>query len=353
MKSFIIKYCREPIILVFSVVSRQFQPFLGITLLSLLPAFLYGCDAPLALPHQSSETATRISTEAVSGMVREMDIFVFCNDRMQKLDCYQKVNDPGSWNHELISSSGKRIIFICANSRKTMMDWRVITSLSSFKNITSSLEEEDMHTPFMSGMIEVDAGREDKCKPLALSPLYSIININSIRCDFTGRPYAGERLEEVKVYLTNVNAECRILDHSEIRPTRIINAGRLREEDISMFVNPDLIFKHIPESIGKQALYPEILLICYPNNSQSEGPGAPFTRLVIEGKIQGETFYWPININRENGGYGIGRHEKYIYDLTITRKGTKDPDTPVIKEDIDIIFKIERWNEKEDCEVTF
>ena len=87
--------------------------------------------------------------------------------------------------------------------------------------------------------------------------------------------------------------------------------------------------------------------------SEQFGPGTPFTRLVIEGKIQGETFYWPLDINKEDGGYGIGRNERYIYDITITRKGTKDPDSPVRKEDIDINFNVEKWNEKEGCEVIF
>jgi hypothetical protein len=58
-------------------------------------------------------------------------------------------------------------------------------------------------------------------------------------------------------------------------------------------------------------------------------------------------------INKENEGYGIGRNEKYIFDIKITRKGTNDPDKPVSKEDIDIIFNIEKWNEKEDYGVIF
>ncbi len=353
MKYFV-KYCRELIFLLFSVYSVLFPPFLGtLTLLSFLPAFLYGCNAPLALPDSSPETVTKISMEAISGKIGDLDIFVFRNDRMQKLDCYQKVEDPASWNNELVSSSGERIIAVCANSGMSASDWTAITSLSYLGNLSFSLENESIRHPFMCGLAEITAGNDSRNKALYIRPLISIVEIRNIKCDFKGRPYAGEVLEDVRVYLTNINAECRIMEDSEILPTRIINAGRLREDEMAMMSDPGLIVRDIEGQIGEEGLRPKIQLICYPNNSIREGPGTPFTRLVIEGKIKGETFYWPMNINKENEGYGIGRNERYIYEITITRKGTKDPDIPVSKEDIDINFNIEKWNEKEDCEIIF
>ena len=354
MKTNKIKYCREMIFLVISVCSEHFPPFLGtLTLLSFLPAFLYGCDAPQALPRTASETVTRISLETVSMQVEEMDIFVFRNDRLQKLDCYQRVEDPLSWNNDLISSFGEMIIAVCANSSKAFSEWYSLSSLSHLGSLTYSLENESQTRPFMSGMAETSAGPEYRNVSICLRPLFSIVELRSIRCDFSGRPYDGEILEEVKVYLTNVNAECRILDEQDILPTRIVNAGEVREDDMDMFTDPSIIYRSIEGSIGKTAVKPDIQLICYPNNSMTEGPGTPFTRLVIEGKIKGETFYWPLNINKENEGYGIGRNEKYTFDVKITRKGTKDPDIPVSKEDIEINLKIEKWDERQDCAIIF
>ncbi len=351
----IVKYCREQILLLFSVYSVHFPPFLGtFTLLSFLPAFLYGCNAPQALPDSSiPEIVTKISTEAISGKIADLDIFVFRNDRMQRLDCYQKVEDPASWNNEVVSSSGERIIAVCANSGMSAGEWASITSLSYLRNLSFSLENESIAHPFMYGVAEVSPGSSSKNKTLYIRPLMSIVELRSIKCDFRGRPYAGEVLEDVRVYLTNVNAEYRIMEDSEILPTRIINAGRLREEDVALMSDPGMIVRDIEGTIGEKVWRPGIQLACYPNNSTTEGPGTPFTRLVIEGKIKGETFYWPLNINKEDNGYGIGRNERYRYDITITRKGTKDPDTPVRKEDIDINFSIEKWDEKQECEVIF
>ena len=353
MKKDFVIYCRELIFLVLSIYSDYFPPFLGITLLSVLPAFLYGCNAPPALPGSPSETVTRITMEAISGKIGDLDIFVFHNDRMQKLDCYQKVSDPVSWNNAVVSSSGERVIAVCANSGMAAGEWASIRSLSYLRDLSFSLEDESIGHPFMCGIAEISSGKTSKNKSIYIRPLLSIVELKSLKCDFSGRPYADETLEDIKVYLTNVNAECRIMEDSEILPSRIINSGRLREEDVNGFADPSLIVERVEGSIGGKTVKTDICLICYPNNSVKEGPGTPFTRLVIEGKIKGETFYWPLNINKENKGYGIGRNERYIFDITITRKGTKDPDTPVSKEDIDINFIIEKWNEKEDCEIIF
>lgn len=354
MKTHIGTYCRECIFLAISVYSELFPPFLGtLTLLSFLPAFLYGCDVPQASPATKGEAVTRISMESASGRIKDLDIFVFRDDKLQKLDCYQKVEDPSSWNNELISSYGDRIIVVCANTGRTTEDWFSITSLSWLGSLTMSLEDDSLQHPFLSGTASVYIEDEVDHTDILLRPLFSIVELRSIRCDFSERPYAGESLEDVKVYLTNVNAECAILESNGILPSRIINAGGLREEDMLMFPDPSVISREMDGSIMESTIYPDIHLACYPNNSVSEGPGTPFTRLVIEGKVQGETFYWPLDINRTDGGYGIGRNERYIYDLTITRKGTKDPDIPVRTEDIDIKFSIEKWDEKEDCSVMF
>lgn len=354
MKKHIEKYCRESISLANTVCSDSFPPFLGLfTLISLLPAFLYGCNVPQALPSAQRGAVTKVMATSSQGQINELDIFVFNDDKMQRLDSYQKVTDPLSWNHELISGSGDRIITVCANSSKCVEDWFSISSMSSLEEMTASLEEEDRRSPKMNGSAWISDLHDNGHASITLSPIFSIVKVNSIRCDFSRRPYAGERLEDVKVYLTNVNAECRILDKEDILPIRIINAGRLHEEDLRMFPDPSILTDQINENIGPAAVYPGIEFICYPNNSTAEGPGTPFTRLVIEGKVQGETFYWPLNINRDDGGYGVGRNERYVYDITINRKGTKDPDIPVRTEDMDISFKIEKWNEKEEYAVIF
>lgn len=354
MKQDLKNTCREIIYLFITLYSDFVQPFLGtFTLFIFLPAFFYGCGVPQTSPDPIGKSSVKIGLTKVRHNIGHLDILTFRNDRLQKLDCYQKVDDYSCWDKEVTSGSGDRIIAVCANSNKDLEDWSYVSSMSYMKEITVSLEEESLSHPFMSGLSEVDAGQEGRYTEIMMSPIYSSVELRSISCDFSDRPYAGESITDVRVYLTNVNAECRILDTEDIRPARIINAGMLREDDLAQFENPEIIVRYLDGEIDQDTVYPDIRLICYPNNSISEGPGTPFTRLVIEGKIAGETFYWPVNINRDEEGYGIGRNERYIYDLKITRKGTKDPDVPVKVGEMTINFDIEKWEERKDYPILF
>ena len=82
----------------------------------------------------------------------------------------------------------------------------------------------------------------------------------------------------------------------------------LNPDDIRHFMNPGLVVGKIADMIGMEPSRPEICFLCYPNCAEDEGPGTPFTRLVIEGQIDGDTYYWPIDINRQEDRKGIGRN---------------------------------------------
>lgn len=347
--------CREHLFSVISVYfSKPILPFLGtLTLLNILPAFLYGCSVPEPLPQHLQEKTVNICLTKTSGDINELDIFVFEDDRMQRLDCYQKITDPLSWNEEVVSGNGDRLIAVCANSRKSIQDWSFLSSLAALKEIRMQLEDDSIESPFMSGIMSVPSGESGRQAVMNILPLYCSVELRSLCCDFSDKPYAGEKMTDVKVYLTNVNGECGIFDTNDILPSRIINAGRLCEEDMDMLPAPSMLMREIPGEVGRNIIYPDINLICYPNNSNSESPGTPFTRLVIEGKISGSKYYWPININREDSGGGVCRNERYIYNVRITRKGSTDPDIPVKTEDMDIRLTIEKWTEKEDYPIIF
>lgn len=346
------KYCREHIYSLISVFSETILPFLGaLTLLNILPAFLYGCSFPEQLPPLPASVTVGLT--GTQSRIDELDVFVFKNDRMQKLDCYQKIRDPASWDKEVVSGYGDRLIAVCANSQKDIMDWVGISSLPSLQSCRMSLEDESPVYPFMCGIQEVSAEKEGRYTDMTISPLSGTVQLRSICCDFTEKPYAGAKLTDAKAYLTNVNAECSFFDDKDILPTRIINSGGLCVEDMKAMKDASMLYGDFSKDIGRNVINPGFSFICYPNNSVNESPGTPFTRLVIEGKILGETYYWPIDINRENGGNGICRNEKYIYDLRITRKGSTDPDIPVRAEDIDIIFEVRKWEEQEAYEVRF
>ncbi len=335
---------------------RLISPFLGKYLLSLLPAFSYGCTKTADPPKPfMDDIHTKISVPAPSMEINTLDVFVFKDDRFSKLDCYQRFDNMGDWQDAVVSSGGERIITALANTPYAREDWLKVSSRSYLKDIMINLEDETREFPVMTGELSIDTYNKNSLpRTLSLIPLASEIRLNTICCDFSGKAYAGEKITDAKVYLTNVNAECGILEERETYPKRIINTGRLREEDMEKFTNPDLIMQEIPKGIGSQTSYVAISLWCYQNCHQKESPGSPYTRLVIEGKISGQTYYWPIDINREaEEEAGIWRGKCYSFNIKITTKGASDPDIPVKTDEIIINQEVAKWKEIQEYEVSF
>jgi hypothetical protein len=74
---------------------------------------------------------------------------------------------------------------------------------------------------------------------------------------------------------------------------------------------------------------------------------------VIEGKVNGKTYYWPLNINRDRGGRGIERNKRYIYDIRLTRLGMDSPDMAIELYDNEVKMEVMEWEEKEEYSVRF
>lgn len=334
------------------------QPVLGImTLLCVLPALVYCCSgSPETIMPAPAGFATTVDLKQKPSEIESLDIFVFYDDIFQKLDCYQRFSDMKAWNGRVVSGNGQRILTAIANSPYERDDWLSLKSRSHLKDFRVNLEDESGDRAVMTGEVTVSA-RQGNSLPseLVLRPLSCEIVLRSISCDFTGKPYKNERITDVRVYLTNVNAETSILSDDTGGPSRIINAGGLCEEDLEAFENKDIILRDIRPGIGINVIYPDIRLRCYRNRSITESPGTPFTRLVIEGVLDGHLYYWPIDINRDKDSdeAGIIGGQRYIFDIRITRKGSSDPDIPVRTEDIVISQTIAEWKEKESYTVTF
>ena len=248
---------------------------------------------------------------------------------------------------------------IIANSSYSKKDWRHINSFEGLYEETALLEQESTGYHIMTSVLEISSADRHIYRA-DMERLSSGIRINSIRTDFSGREYDDEPLTDVKVYLTNVNASCMLLRHEGFRPELIVNPGFLDMSAVSGFKDTGIIYREIDEDIGEDAVYPDISLFCYPNDAVEETAGSPFTRLVIEGRIRGETYWYPITINRGDfgiasggDGRGIGRNMMYSYDITIRRTGTKDPDIPVSLEDVTISCPVEPWEEIDNGTVSF
>lgn len=327
-------------------------------LLFCFPAFAAGCLA--VLPSANDVTAGQTAlihatTKSIDyGTVRETDIFVFNDDALGRLESYQRtaVDPEGEYAVDIASAKGRKRVVMIANSNRDRTAWNGIRSYEGLQKATARLQDEDMSFPTMYGETVFTAGDGNPHR-ITLRPIVSEIHLRTLRCDFSGTEYEYEKMKNVRVYLTNINSECRIMQENVFRPISTVNTGGLSHEDMGTFRHPEIIYAETGTDIGYGIFDSAIRLYCYPNESTEETPGTPFTRLVIEGEICGRTWYYPISINRKDGNCGIGRNCSYIYNITIRRAGSSDPDCPVGAEAITADCQIIPWEERNEEEITF
>ena len=327
------------------------------SIMTLLP-LLFSCQDILESPEETDDLECHTIMK-VSGSHRglagsSLDIFTFDSSKAGLLDSYQRCEGFSGSELYLRSGSGEKNVFACSDGQRSRQEWSIVNSRESLDGLYADLRKERRAHLCMTGSASMDAGSGQVCD-IRMRTLTSEIVLNSVSCDFSGRAYQDREISDVRVYLTNVNAQCRLTAEGEVMPVEIINAGGLDEEDLSQMAEPDMLVQEIPEGITEDVSEVGISLLCYPNASRKESPGTPFTRLVIEGKIDGETFWWPIDINREDGieEPGIHRCRQYIYDVTITRKGSHDPDKTVETDAVRLQLNIKPWEEKDRYQVSF
>lgn len=330
---------------------------LGISVVALTPALSCSTtdnlqpSALMELNYGTKAQELAVTSGPEHEMIRTLDILIFGTDSLQRLESYQRFEAPAADRIFLATTAGDKQVFACANSRYEAEDWMKVNSVYGLEDFCVELESERRDFPTMSGACSISAG-ETSGGVLSMRRLTCEIVLNSIRCDFRGKPYEGEPMQDARIYLINVNAQSRIFDDSDGKPLKIVNVGSMNVADTDKFEEPDLIVQDLTARIGEEALFPGISLRCCPNHGTEESPGSPFTRLVIEGKVQGETYYWAVTVNRDEGS-GIESACRYIYDITIRRKGSRDPDSPASIEDIGFIYKETEWEEKEPYTVFF
>ena len=338
-------------ILYFSMILRNLHlaPVPGY-LLTMVPAMICGCsgDKLHEAPVRHNNVILSSSHDYKTAGGSTLDIFAFENDRLKKLDSYQRIEDFEG-NHVVLSSTGgEKIFFLCADGQRKRYEWSDISSYHSLGDVYCHLEHETHERRVMTGEAVSVAG--DRTDAVLLKPLTSEIVLKAICCDFSGTPYARSVIRDMKAYITNVNASYPLL-HTENSPAiRIINMGMLTSSDLRQFRSKDIIMQEIAAEVDRTTIYPDACFLCYPNTPEYESPGSPFTRLVIEGKIDSHTYYWPMTVNAPEG---ITRGCRYVYDIFIRRKGVTDPDIPVDPTSIDIKMSIRKWNKIEEYSVGF
>lgn len=236
------------------------------------------------------------------------------------------------------SSSAAETVVALSNYPDT--SWSGLRTFASLSDLSFRLENENPSAPMMYG-----TGRTGRSGTITLQPMLARITIRSVACDFSTRPYASEKLQQVKAYLTYASRECRPFAQ-DASPSSWLNAGHLDEVETASFSHPEAILREISPALGGR-IYPKIDFYCYPNPSDGQEFGRPVTRLVLEGILQGTTYYYPIDLP------GLEGNVQYQMDITLTRAGTTDPDTPAESGSIRIEKTVMDWDGRELDDIHF
>lgn len=288
------------------------------------PAFVLGCtdvteredvltDIHIVLDSHSSKAPSW-------WLVKRLDIFIFNADN-GVLDSWQTHSGHISTGVTARSGHGPRIIAAIANMETSPEILASIRSYDDLKNIEAELANDSPEYPIMSGTASYESGSDRECT-ITLTPVLCEISL-SLKCRFGGE-WKGAEMKDVQVFLTGVSGRTALTAGSPSPPTEILNIRGLSEFDLQRLAVPRMLcvpIGDIKSTDGSSRVYAS--LYAYPNNTKTESLGSPFTRIVIEGKVNGEVWYYPIPLK------DLQRNTYYSMDLTITQAGSKEPFTDV------------------------
>lgn len=259
-------------------------------------------------------------------LIRRLDLFVFEDDGIGSLDAYIRSYAYSPSAVEIHSAGGEKRVVAVANATFSDAFVSAIQSYEDLRGAVVSFTEDNPSYPVMSGEAQFTAGTGQGCD-LTLEPMMSVIELKSLRYKGSGGFLTG-----VRVYLTGVGNRAELLRDGGFLPSETLNNGGLSETDLGRLAYSGMVYRYLGNgrSDGDGTTYGSASLYCYPNEAEEESAGSPFTRLVIEGKLDGKTCYYPIPINRdlygEDTSGGIGRNQRFVYEITLTRAGTESPD---------------------------
>ncbi len=309
---------------------RHFFPFLLLVCEAILPVLALSCSHLEYTPDCSdacvSDTCYNTCAMRVwGGSLSISKAHVFIYDSNNRLESYYD-SDTSAGSISLIASKGHKKAVIISQFPENELYFERIGTCDAMAETTVSYLIEDPSSPFLSAVYEYDSDNEiDRTDIIELQPLLARIEIRYFAADFSGEPYSGSKFSDAKAYLVDINGNYGILG-TYAGESELLNNGGFDYYGLSRIRHPEMLYSSIVEGA---------VLYCYPGQE---------TKLVIEGTIDGNTYYYPIDLNA-TGEMVCGGN--YIYDIFIKKKGVTDPETIADPQTITIKTKRNPWVEKE------
>lgn len=304
------------------------------TCAAVLPVLASSCSIAEQSPVSSAgpyNSVTSADIQRAGGVsINKGKAAVLVYNEKSRLESYSNA-DLSSGKVTLASTGGRKTAVVVANIADTALRYEQIASLEALGKFKMDFTGENPEAPVARGTLAYDtSGADELC--ITLTPLLARVEIRIFSTDFSGKPYEGQKLEDAKAYLINLNAFCP-LSGTPSEVNGIVNEGCFDFITATAMEHTEMI---LSRRISGTVLY------CYPRPSYNgqAGLGSCITRLVIEGKLDGHTYYYPITVG-EDGLIESGKN--YVYDILIKSKGTSDPDKEATPQMLDVKVYTKQW----------
>ena len=282
--------------------------------------------------------------------INTLEIFIFrVNDGQTDngvLDGYRKFSSQelgDLTSLEVQTTTGKKMIYAVANAHRA--NWQGINSIEQFKQQTALLENEDLKDFIMVGGKEAELGLATTVA-FSIQRLVSRVQLVSLKTAFAGGPYDGMSLKGVKAYLTNVQGG-KYIFNGEGSNLKVLNSKKYIETDAQTFRMNGMLYDMLGTDISDTGYSTAHSFYCFSNDITEEKDGNKFTRVVIEGVLNGITYYYPIALPE------LKRNCCYSLDITIKRPGSLNPDSDVEKGTLLASVNVLDWEVADDNVVEF
>lgn len=258
--------------------------------------------------------------------VSNVQFFVFDGE---VLDAYKKIGSATSTT--MTVKAGDKTVWAVVNAP----DISNVTTLTQLKAVSSTL----LNNASNFVMVGSNTGTVPSEDPIEIEVkrIASRVVVKKVTAAFSNPAYASMSCKLVKMFLINAPGDINL---------ELTNAPTTwyaqRAYEAVTGLTDHLSTSGANHELNTSAFETECRHYCYPNptvaDSQATTWSARHTRMVIEVLLGSETFYYPITMPVLEPGKSYE-----IENLTITRKGSNNPDQPISLSDATFEISVKNW----------
>lgn len=264
------------------------------------------------------DLASKAVGEPSDAAVNDVQIFVF-----DKYGVYETSGTASGASVSLTCTTGEKHLVALVNAPQEP----VAGTITELRQRRSDLKDCSVGSLVMSGETSVVLKASGSVN-MSVTRLASRVKLLDVKPDFQLPQHQQLSFEVTAVYMINVAGDRAYLAEGD--PTKWYN-----EAVYDASTSPSFLYDAVSDgAVQPGATYSaDHYFYCYPNATATD------TRLVVEAKVGGNTYYYPVTLDM------LEQNHSYSCTLTVTRLGSDDPDVPVEDGAMNFTVEVDEWVE--------